>query len=219
MTSLTFADLPPTLPVFPLEGALLLPGGQLPLNIFEPRYRAMTEDAMGSQRLIGMIQPKVKERTAPDDKPELFDAGCAGKITAFSESGDGRYLINLTGICRFGVRREMPLLRGYRRIEPDWAPYAADFETPAEQAFDRTALLKALKTYLARNNFGADWKAVEGTDTPALVVLLAGMCPFSPGEKQALLEAATPARRSHVLISLLAMGGGHQRGERPKHVN
>ncbi len=219
MTSLTFADLPPALPVFPLEGALLLPGGQLPLNIFEPRYKAMIEHAMGSQRLIGMIQPRVKERITPDDKPDLHETGCAGKITAFSETGDGRFLINLTGICRFGIKREMSMIRGYRRVEPDWAPFAADFETPVEQAFNREAVLDALKTYLARNNYGADWKAVECTETPALVVLLAAMCPFSPGEKQALLEASTPARRAHVLISLLAMGGGHTRGERPKHVN
>ncbi len=219
MGSLTPADLPPILPVFPLQGALLLPGGQLPLNIFEPRYRAMIEDAMGGARLVGMIQPKVKERIAPDDAPGLYKTGCVGKITSFTETSDGRYLINLTGICRFDVSRELPAMRGYRRVEPDWSPYLGDFETPAESAFDRPALIEALKSYLARNEFAADWKAVEGTCTAELVVLLAAMCPFNAIEKQALLEAPDAAERGRVLISLLAMGRGADKGERPSRMN
>ncbi len=206
MTLLAPADLPPTLPVFPLQGALLLPGGQLPLNIFEPRYKAMVEDAMGSVRLIGMIQPRLREKTTPDDKPELYRTGCAGKITSFSETGDGRYLINLTGVCRFDTLRELPLLRGYRRVEPDWAPYRGDFDAPAETAFDRPAIVAALKDYLSRNEFGADWKAVEETGTADLVTLLAALCPFAPIEKQALIEAADGPERARVLITLLAMG-------------
>lgn len=219
MASLTPADLPNILPVFPLQGALLLPGGQLPLNIFEPRYRAMIEDAMGGARLVGMIQPRVKERIAADDAPALYAAGCVGKITSFTETSDGRYLINLTGICRFAVARELPPLRGYRRVEPDWAPYLGDFEAPPESAFDRPGLIAALKSYLARNEFGADWKAVEGTGTADLVVLLAAMCPFDAIEKQALLEAPDAAERGRVLISLLAMGRGADKGERPSRMN
>jgi len=219
MGSLTPADLPPTLPVFPLQGALLLPGGQLPLNIFEPRYRAMIEDAMASARLIGMIQPKVKERIAPDDAPGLYKTGCVGKITSFTETSDGRYLINLTGVCRFDVARELPPMRGYRRVEPDWSAHLGDFEPAAESAFDRPALIAALKSYLARNEFAADWKAVEGTCTSDLVVLLAAMCPFNAIEKQALLEAPDAAARGRVLISLLDMGRGADKGERPTRMN
>ncbi|HEY7609227.1 MAG TPA: LON peptidase substrate-binding domain-containing protein [Alphaproteobacteria bacterium] len=219
MGSLTPADLPTILPVFPLQGALLLPGGQLPLNVFEPRYRAMTEDAMGGPRLLGMIQPKVRERIAPDDKPELHKTGCVGKITSFTETSDGRYLINLTGICRFDVARELPPVRAYRRVEPDWSPYQGDFAAPAESAFDRGAIVAALKSYLERNDFAADWKAVEGTCTADLVVLLAAMCPFTPIEKQALLEAADAAERGRVLTSLLAMGRGVGKGGQPHRMN
>jgi len=219
MASLAPADLPPILPVFPLQGALLLPGGQLPLNIFEPRYRALIEDAMGGQRVIGMIQPKAKERTEPDDKPDLHRTGCVGKITSFTETSDGRYLINLTGVCRFDVKRELPPMRGYRRVEPDFAAYLGDFEAPAEGTFDRGALMEALKAYLARNEFAADWKAVEETCTADLVVLLAAMCPFTAIEKQALLEAPSAAERARTLTTLLAMGRGADKAETPRRMN
>jgi hypothetical protein len=222
MVSLSFADLPQTIPIFPLQGVLLLPGGQLPLNIFEPRYRAMVEDAMAGLRLIGMIQPRVKERLAPDDRPEIYQAGCAGKITAFSETGDGRYLINLTGVCRFGIKRELPEMRGYRRVEADWAPYAADVAPPAGDPADRADLLEAFKAYLARNAFNADWPAIEKLPTGDLVLVLAASCPFAPPEKQALLEAPAPGERARILISLLAMGArddAARAGEAKRNLN
>jgi Lon protease-like protein len=219
MATLAPADLPPILPVFPLQGALLLPAGQLPLNIFEPRYKAMIEDAMGGARLVGMIQPKVKEKTQADDKPDLHRTGCAGKITSFTETSDGRFLINLTGVCRFDVKRELPLLRGYRRVEPDFAAYHGDFEPAAETVFDRPALVAALKDYLTRNEFSADWKAVEDTGTADLVVLLSAMCPFTAIEKQALLEAPSAAERARTLTTLLAMGRGADKGDTPRRMN
>ena len=155
MASLTPADLPNILPVFPLQGALLLPGGQLPLNIFEPRYRAMIEDAMGGARLVGMIQPRVKERIAADDAPALYATGCVGKITSFTETSDGRYLINLTGICRFAVARELPPLRGYRRVEPDWAPYLGEERRRFVRFLFVAALWSAASRFAARNGRSA----------------------------------------------------------------
>ncbi len=206
MTALSFADLPNTIPIFPLQGVLLLPGGQLPLNIFEPRYRAMIEDAMSGNRLIGMIQPRIKERIAPADRPEIYQTGCAGKITSFSETGDGRYIIDLAGLGRFAIKRELPLMRGYRRVEADWAPYAEDFNAAASATADRAALLDAFKGFLARNNYDADWPAVEKLSTFDLINALAASFPFAPPEKQALLEAPGAEERARTLTMLFAMG-------------
>ncbi len=154
-------ELPAEIPVFPLTGALLLPHGKLPLNIFEPRYKAMVEDALTDHRLIGMIQ---SDASAPEreDGPALFGVGCLGRLSSFSETGDGRYLIALTGLVRFYVRMEAPGRRGYRRVAADFARYAADLAPPPESMPQRGALLEALRTYFAANGFDANWDGDRG---------------------------------------------------------
>jgi hypothetical protein len=197
-----FEDLPQTLPIFPLSGVLLLPRGKLPLNIFEPRYLAMTEDAIKSDRLIGMVQPM--EEGAAGDQPAVFPIGCAGRITQFSETEDGRCLITLTGLCRFRIERELPLFCGYRRVVPDFSPFRADFE-PEQGRLDRARLLSALKVYLKLQQLSADWESIEGAPDERLITSLAMICPFSCREKQALLESACLAERARVLTALLEM--------------
>lgn len=213
---LSLADLPSTIPVFPLSGVLLLPRGTLPLNIFEPRYLAMTEDALAtSDRLIGMIQPTEPERA--EKAPALYSIGCAGRIASFSETEDGRYLITLAGICRFSLFEEIATMRGYRRIVPDFARWQADLDEAARVAIERERLLAALKSYFARNGMSADWNAINDSPDDRLVTTLSMFCPFEPQEKQALLECETLAERSAALIALLEMGTLGSAGEGPKH--
>jgi len=202
--------LPPTLPIFPLPGVLLLPRGRLPLNIFEPRYLAMTRDALGGDRLIGMIQPQDAEadlavRPRGAQLP-VYTVGCAGRITQFSESGDGRFLITLTGIARFRIANELPLMPGlYRKVTADWRPFAADLEEPASGAFDRSSLLAAMRGYFDHRGLGVNWEAVEKAGDETLVSALAMVCPFEPSEKQALLECADLAARARLLLQLVEM--------------
>jgi uncharacterized protein len=203
--------LPQTLPIFPLAGVLLLPRGKLPLNIFEPRYLAMTRDAMAAERLIGMIQPADPEAPEP---PPVFGIGCAGRITSFAETEDGRFLITLTGVSRFRVGRELPPLRGYRRVEADWAPFAQD-GVPESAAIDRARLMAGLKGFFKLHGLAADWDAIAATPEERLVTLLAMICPFAPSEKQALLEAKGLAERSQLMIALIdmALAEGGQAGD------
>jgi Lon protease-like protein len=214
---LSLTDLPKTIPVFPLSGVLLLPHGKLPLNIFEPRYLAMTEDALAtSDRLIGMIQPTEPER--PDKPPALYSVGCTGRIGSFSETDDGRYLITLTGVCRFTMFEEIATMRGYRRVVPDFARWQADLEPPGEARVEREQLLAALKGYFARNAMSADWSAINDSPDDRLVTTLAMFCPFEPQEKQALLESETLAERAATLVALLEMGAvAGTPGEPAKH--
>ena len=197
------ADMPAPIPVFPLEGALLLPGARLPLNIFEPRYLAMVDDALAGHRTIGMIQPKTPERTEPDDRPPLHDLGCAGRLVSFEETADGRYLIGLRGLCRFGVGGELDLHNGYRRVRPDYGAWAVDFERRDDAGIDREKLAGALKSYLAARQLGADWDTIGKTPTEELISIVAMVCPFSPIEKQALLESRTLTERAELIISML----------------
>ncbi len=197
--------MPAPIPVFPLQGALLLPGARLPLNIFEPRYLAMVDSALASHRTIGMIQPKVPEQTVADDHPALHGLGCAGRIVSFEETADGRYLIGLRGLCRFDVVEELALHNGYRRVLPDYGPWAGDFGPQDSAGIDRDALASALKAYLAARQLGADWDAIDKTSTDELVSVVAMVCPFSPLEKQALLQSRTLTERAGLIISMLTM--------------
>lgn len=197
------ADLPATIPVFPLPGALLLPRGQMPLNIFEPRYLEMIDDSLRSgHRLIGMIQPDTAH-PGPEDKPNLYKIGCAGRITQFAETGDGRYLIQLTGVCRFRVDHELSVLTAYRQCRAAYEPFADDFiARKGEDDVDRKALLVALKDFLHANNLKTDWEGIEKAPNEALVNALAMMSPYGPAEKQALLEAPDLKTRAEILIAV-----------------
>src|SRR5207249_6162975 len=159
--------LPLILPIFPLTGVLLLPRGRLPLNIFEPRYLAMTRDALAGERLIGMVQPS--DPRVAGGNPPVYPRGCAGRITSFSETDDGRFLITLTGISRFRIREELPLLEGYRRVVPEWAEFASDLEDGPEPAFDRQRLLRGLRGYFQQHQISADWDAIGSVPGERLV--------------------------------------------------
>ena len=195
------ADLPDTIPVFPLPGALVLPRGRLPLNIFEPRYLAMVDDALKTEhRLIGMVQPY--EGNA--EPPRLHSIGCAGRITSLSETEDGRYLIVLTGIARFRVLDEPEGFTPYRRINPGWADFAADLKGPENiDGWDRGTFMGLLKKYFDIANLSSDWDSMREADTEMLLNSLAMMCPFALEEKQALLEAPRLSDRAETLTALL----------------
>ncbi len=199
----TFERLPRRLPIFPLSGVLLLPRGPLPLNIFEPRYLAMVADALGNGRMIGMIQPL--DPDAGGKAPPVYRTGCAGRITAFTETDDGRMIITLTGVCRFNVVQELDVVHGYRRVEPDWSPYADDLVEEPSGHVDRARLLKGLRAYFKAQGIQANWTAIESTPDERLVTSVAMICPFAPPEKQALLEAGSLMERAKLLIALIEM--------------
>ena len=196
-------DLPEVIPVFPLPGALLLPRGQMPLNIFEPRYLAMVDDALRSgQRLIGMIQPDVAH-PGSEDKPNLYKIGCVGRITQLAESGDGRYLLELTGVARFRVEQELPVKTEYRQCRVTYAPFADDFVArKGEDAVDREAVLTALRDFMKANNLEADWEGIDQAPNEALVNALSMMSPYGAPEKQALLEAPDLKTRAELLVAI-----------------
>ena len=199
-------DLPDEFPVFPLPGALLLPRGKLPLNIFEPRYLAMTEDALGQRRMFGMIQP---DPTLPESEtgPGLYRVGCLGRLSSFSETDDGRYLITLTGVIRFAIVIETGMRRGYRRVRGDYARYFGDLDLePKPIGVEREVLLTALRGYFTHRGFDANWDAIKRLPDDMLVITLSMVCPFEPAEKQALLEAPGDAERATALLALLQMG-------------
>ena len=210
-------ELPAEIPIFPLPGALLLPRGQMPLNIFEPRYLAMIDDALRGDRIIGMIQPDVRH-TGSIDRPVLYKIGCAGRITQLAESGDGRYLIELTGISRFEVLEEITTTTPYRKCRVNFGRFADDFVArKGEDAVDREALLRALRDFLKANKLSADWQGIDKAPNEALVNALAMMSPYGSAEKQALLEAKDLKSRAEILVAVteieLAKAGGN--GETP----
>lgn len=203
------ASLPDALPIFPLTGALLMPGAQLPLNIFEPRYLRMIDDALAGARTIGMIQP----RGEAADHPALYDVGCAGRITAFTETGDGRYLITLTGVRRFRLVDEIDTGAPYRTARADWSAFEVDAHgDPSASEVDRELLLEIMQDYLDAEGLKADWDAAAEAPVDALIVSLAMGCPFAPNEKQALLEAKTVADQAECLMALMEMSGGDDPG-------
>jgi Lon protease-like protein len=196
----TYGDpdaLPASFPIFPLAKALLLPRGQLPLNIFEPRYLAMIDDALKDNRIIGMIQPN------PDAALGLFPVGCAGRITQLAETGDGRYLVTLTGIARFRIIEEIEVLTPYRQARGDFSAFAVDFSPRAgEDLVDRDGLLRTLRSFADTNDLQLDWESIHEAPNEALVNALSMMSPFGAKEKQALLEAKDLKGRADVLVAM-----------------
>ncbi len=203
-------DLPTEVPIFPLGGALLLPRAHLPLNIFEPRYLKMVDDAMRGNRIIGMVQPDsmdgIKSQGDAKTKPSVYGTGCAGRITSFTETPENRFLITLSGISRFTIKGEIERDEPYRICQADFAPFANDL-TPSlgEDEVDREALLEAFKKFLEANSMEADWEEVEETPTEVLVNTLCVLSPYDAAEKQLMLEAGTLRMRAETLIALTEM--------------
>ncbi len=208
-----YEDLPSVIPVFPLSGVLLLPGGRLPLNVFEPRYLAMTADAIAGHRLIGMVQPLEEPEGGGESPPRhagqapVYEVGCAGRITAFSETEDGRVLITLSGLARFHILEELEPEKGYRRVRVDWSAWRDDLAAPeaTNGDIDRPRLLQALRGYFANTGLSGDWDAIEETPDERLVTSLAMICPFEPSEKQALLEAVDLHERARTMTAIMEM--------------
>jgi Lon protease-like protein len=200
------ADLPGIIPIFPLPGALLLPRGQMPLNIFEPRYLTMVDDSLREgHRLIGMIQPDTAHSHS-SDMPSLFNVGCVGRITEFAEAGDGRYILELTGITRFKVIEEIPVATPYRRCRVDYQHFIDDFTArKGEEEVDREALLSVLRDFLKANQLKVDWEGIDNAPNEALVNALAMMSPYGAAEKQALLEAQDLKTRAEILVAVTEM--------------
>jgi uncharacterized protein len=196
-----FDQISRTIALFPLAGALLLPRGQMPLNIFEPRYLDMVREAMNDTHLIGMIQPL--DPTSTELEPEVYRTGCVGRIDAFKETRNGNLLITLTGLCRFHVVEELPMAQPYRRALVSYAKYRRDMDMAESDDFKREALFDALKVYLDMKELDTDWESLEKISDESLVSSLAMMCPFEASEKQALLEANTLAQRGDILTMLM----------------
>jgi len=194
--------LPTRFPVFPLAGAILLPGGNLPLNIFESRYLEMTRDAMRTDRIIGMVQPNGGGTAA---EPALYPVGCAGRITSFAETDDGRYLITLAGVCRYDIVEELRVTTSYRQVVASFARWRGDLDAPTPPDSLRPKLLRVLRRYFDVYEISADWSQIEAAPLAGLVNSLAMICPFEPSEKQALLEAADAEQRARTLTALMEM--------------
>ena len=198
-------DLPETIPVFPLPGALLLPHGSLPLNIFEPRYLNLTADALGQGRMMGMVQPVHAEPDPVSDTAELYRTGCLGRITSFAETDDGRFLITLTGVSRFRIADEVESVRGYRRVAVRYDAFADDLQEDTGATADRQRLLGAVRAFFRLQGIDTDWSAIKEAPDGALVTSLAMTCPFEPREKQALLECRGLIERGELLTTLMEM--------------
>lgn len=212
---LPFDRLPASLPIFPLSNAVVMPGSHLPLNIFEPRYLNLVFDALGAERLIGMVQPDPSAGNAA----RIFRTGTAGRIVSFSETQDGRLLIVLAGVCRFDVVGELPTTRGYRRAIADWSRFEVDFQVPNEPCeADRLRLWTLLREYFQRKGIGTQWDAIEMMPVSLLVNVLTGQLPLDPPERQALVEAISLEERLASLIRLLEFDlAGTAAGDGTRH--
>lgn len=199
----SLADLPQTIPVFPLSGALLLPRARLPLNVFEPRYLAMLDDVLKTDhRLIGMVQPREMPEGAGE--PRLQQIGCAGRVTSFSETEDGRYMITLTGLCRYRILAQNTGFTPYLRADVDWNSFEGDIGKPEpDNSFDRIAFLKTLRRFFEKAQLSSDWASLRDADEEMLVNSLSMLCPFGSEEKQALLEAPCLQTRRETLVTLM----------------
>jgi Lon protease-like protein len=210
------SQLPNVVPVFPLTRALLLPRGELPLNIYEPRYIAMVDHAIASERIVGMIQP-LTQQSENDATPQLYSAGCVGRITRFSETGDGRYLISLTGVSRFRVEEELAVVTPYRQCRICYDDFPLDLQPGSgENEVDRVGMIRMLREFAEHSKLEVDWPSIDAAPTEALVNALAMMSPFGPNEKQALLEAADLKSRAEILIALAELDLGQQGNDRPR---
>ena len=211
-------DIPPVVPVFPLTGALLLPGGRLPLNVFEPRYIAMVDAALAGDRVIGMVQPEIGCDCAMS-APPLCGVGCVGRIVQFSETGDSRYLICLAGVCRYEIDAEVPSDTPYRQCRVNIQRYLDDLEPgQGETGVDRERLMEAFRAFLKRAQLDADWDSIRRASNCGLVTALSMMSPFGPAEKQALLEAPDMKRRAETLIAIAEMAAsGYTGADKPLH--
>lgn len=208
--NIALEDLPTTIPLFPLSGAVVFPRAQLPLHIFEPRYLAMVSDALAGPRTIGMVQPR---GDAPgQQEPPVYPVGCAGRLTSFQELDDGRNMITLSGLCRFEIIDELERTTPYRQFVVSYDRFAADLSAKDEAAVDREALLATVSRYVARQELKSDWESIEQADTETLVNALGMLCPFTPSEKQALMEAADFVTRCEILRALLEMAGNEDSG-------
>ena len=201
-------ELPQVIPVFALSGALLLPLGQLPLNIFEPRYMAMIDDAMKGDRIIGMVQ-LLSDAPGQGPRPALYDMGCAGRITSLEESGDGRYVITLTGVARYRIVEELSTVTPYRQARVDFTPFSHDFDEAAgRDEVNRDGVIRALRRFAEAHRLSVDWEGIDAAPSDLLVNALSMMSPFGPKEKQALLEAPDLKTRADVLIAIAEMDLG-----------
>jgi len=205
MQSYQIEHLPEAIPVFPLAGALLLPSGKLPLNIFEPRYLSMVRDALKTDWLIGMIQPKGK---GAEEGDHLYEIGCAGKVVSLTETEDNRLLITLSGMIRFKTKQELPLHNGYRKFQISWEPFRTDLQPTSEGEIDRDNFERVLRQYLKSKKIPAKWEEIINTPSSSLLTSLAMQCPFTVEEKQALLEARSLLELSNLMTSLLTIATG-----------
>ncbi len=206
-------ELPRIIPIFPLAGVLLLPGGRLPLHIFEPRYRVMTKAALAGARVIGMVQPRDPASTAQE--PEVYGTGCLGHIADASATDDGRFFLTLIGVCRFRIVKELDPGTPYRQVVADFDAFRADVEAETSAALDRMRLISAFATYCDKQGLVCDWPVVENLATADLVTAIAMFAPFDPREKQGLLEAADLAARTETMTLLMEMAAAEPAEPQP----